>query len=118
MRHRVKGKTLGRQADHRDHMMRNLTASLIIYEKITTTQAKAKAVAPMIEKLISGAQRRERRMALIHLKKFFFDQSAAQKVMDVLLDRYKQKQSGFTRINKLARTRVGDGASMVSLELT
>lgn len=117
MRHRDKGKILGREADHRSHMLRNMATSLIIYEKMKTTRAKAKVVAPMVERLISGAQRRERRLALIQLSRVLFDKRAVKKVMDVLLDRYKNRQSGFTRINKIAKARVGDGAKMVSLEL-
>jgi len=115
MRHRNKGTILGRDKGPREMMLRNLAASIIIYEKVKTTRAKAKAVRVLVENMINTSKKKDltaRRQMLEVLPQPL----AVKKAMEVLGDRYKDRQGGYTRIIKLG-TRVGDGADMVQIEL-
>jgi len=115
MRHRVKKTTLGRTKAPREMMLRNLTASVLIFEKVTTTQAKAKAVKPLVENAITVAKRADlnARRKLIQILP---QKMAVKKSMDVLGERYKDRVGGYTRIIKLP-ARQGDGAEMAVIEL-
>lgn len=114
MRHRKKGKILDRKIAPRQALLRNLATSIIIYEKVKTTKAKAKVVKPMVEKLITLAKinnlttRRKLLETLYHKK-------AANKAMEVLGPKYKDRKGGYTRIINLG-PRKGDGAEMVQIE--
>jgi len=115
MRHRVAGKKLGRPTGHRKAMYRNLVTDLLGYEKITTTEAKAKEVSSLAERIITLGKKgglHSRRQALA----FIFDKKVADKVFDELAPRYAERPGGYTRISKLGH-RLGDGATMVQLEL-
>ncbi|MFH1412841.1 MAG: 50S ribosomal protein L17 [bacterium] len=115
MRHRKKGKILGRKKQPREMMLRNLAASVLIYEKVKTTEAKAKAVKPLVEKLITTAKAGDltaRRKLISVLPQ----PMAVKKAMDVLGKKYKERPGGYTRIVKLG-ARQGDGAEIVQLEL-
>jgi large subunit ribosomal protein L17 len=115
MRHRKKGKTLGRKAAPRKALLRNLAASVVLYEKVKTTEAKAKAVRPLVEKAITAgktptlASRRK-------LLSFFYTDHPVNKIMDVLGPRYAKRPGGYTRITKIGH-RKNDGADMVQIEL-
>ena len=115
MRHRKKGKILGRKKAPKEMMLRNLAASIIIYEKVTTTKAKAKVIRTLVEKCITISKKGDlagrRKLISILPQKL-----AVQKAMDVLGDRYKDREGGYTRIIKL-ETRQGDGAEMAQIEL-
>lgn len=114
MRHRKKGTTLSRKAAPRKALLRHLAESLVIYEKIKTTEAKAKAVKPIVEKAITRGKtpslhnRRE-------LMKLFYTEQAVNKVLEVLGPRFAKRPGGYTRIVKLG-ARQGDGAPMVQIE--
>ena len=115
MRHQKKGKTLSRTSKKRSMMLRNLASNIVIYEKVRTTEAKAKAVKPMVERAITVSKRgdlhaRRRLLSLLP------QENAAKKLMDVLGERYKDRPGGYTRIVKLGH-RQGDGAQMVQIEL-
>ena len=115
MRHRVKGKTLGRTKAPREAMLNNLAASIVIYEKVKTTEAKAKTVKPMVEAMITKAKKGDlaaRRQLISVLRQPL----AVKKLMEVLGDRYKTRPGGYTRIVRLG-ARMGDGAEMVQIEL-
>ncbi len=115
MRHKVAGRKLGRATGHRRAMYRNLVTDLLDYEKITTTEAKAKEVRGLAEKMITlgkGGGLHSRRRAL----SFVFDKKVAEKVFAELALRYAERPGGYTRITKLG-PRLGDGAAMVQLEL-
>lgn len=115
MHHRHKGKILDRLKAPREMMLRNLAASIMIHEKVKTTEAKAKAVKPLVEKLITDSKAKDlnaRRKLIAALPQPL----AVLKAMDVLADRYQTRPGGYTRIIKLG-TRAGDGASMVQIEL-
>jgi len=115
MRHKVAGRTLGRPSGHRRAMYRNLVTDLLGYEKITTTEAKAKEVRGLAEKMITLAKNgglHSRRQALA----FILDKAVTDKVFGELASRYAERSGGYTRITKLG-PRLGDGAPMVQLEL-
>ena len=96
-------------------MFRNLVTDLLDYEKITTTEAKAKEVRGLVEKMITlgkAGDLSSRRDALA----FILDKKVAEKVFNQLASRYAERPGGYTRIIKLGH-RLGDGAAMVQLEL-
>ena len=96
-------------------MLRNLATSLVLYERIKTTTAKAKEVKPMVEHLLSVAKKNDL-TARRRLLSFFFDENATKKAFEVLVPRYKDVQSGFIKTYKLG-PRLGDAAEMTILEL-
>jgi len=115
MRHKVAGRKLGRSSSHRRALFRNLVTDLLNYEKITTTEAKAKEVRSLAERMITlgkGGGLHSRRQALA----FIFDEKVVDKVFTQLAPRYSERPGGYTRITKIA-PRLGDGAPMVRLEL-
>lgn len=115
MRHKIAGRKLGRTSEHRRAMYRNLVTDLLSYEKIITTEAKAKEVRGLTEKMITLGKKgglTPQRQALA----FIFDKNVARKVFSELAPRYAERAGGYTRITKIG-PRVGDGAAMVQLEL-
>ena len=115
MRHKVAGRKLGRSSAHRKALYRNLVTDLLNHEKITTTEAKAKEVRSLAEKMITLGKEGKlpsRRQALA----FILDKNITDKVFSDLAIRYAERPGGYTRIIKLG-PRLGDGAPMVQLEL-
>lgn len=115
MRHRVKKTTLDRKKEAREMMLRNLVSSILIYEKVKTTEAKAKAVRPLVEKIITISKKGDltaRRRLIEKLPQ----KMAVKKSMEVIGKRYKDRKGGYTRIIKLS-PRTGDGAEMAQIEL-
>lgn len=115
MRHRVKGKKLDRKKAPRESMLKNLACSIIIYEKVKTTSAKAKAVKPLLEKIITiavkgGLNSRRELIRLLPQK------MAVKKAMDIMPARYKERRGGYSRIIRLG-ARQGDGAQVAQIEL-
>ena len=115
MRHKVDGKKLGRSSDHRTAMYRNLVTELLDHEKIQTTEAKAKEIRSMAERMITlgkDGSLNARRKTLA----FLYEERVAEKVFKELAPRYAERPGGYTRLTRLG-LRMGDGASMVQLEL-
>lgn len=115
MRHKVAGRKLDRTSAHRKALYRNLVTDLLGYESITTTEAKAKEVRGLAEKMLTlgkAGDLHSRRQALA----FIFDKKVTEKVFRELAPRYAGRPGGYTRIIKLG-TRLGDSAPMVRLEL-
>lgn len=117
MRHKVKGRKLGRTAAHRRALLRNLAISLIREERVRTTLPKAKELRPFAEKLITLARRdgnkvHARRLAAMEVH----DPSAVKKLFDTLGPRFIARSGGYTRILKLGH-RPGDNAEMAVIEL-
>ncbi|OIP81697.1 MAG: 50S ribosomal protein L17 [Parcubacteria group bacterium CG2_30_45_37] len=115
MKHRIKGKKLDRTKAPRESMLKNLAASVIIYEKVKTTEAKAKAVRPLVEKAITLAIKgglNARRELIRRLPQPL----AIKKAMEVLAGKYQDRRGGYSRIIKLG-SRPGDGAKVAQLEL-
>ena len=110
-----RGRRFGGSAQHQRLMMANLVSSLIAAEGITTTEAKAKALRPVAEKMITKAKKgglHNHRQILAYLG----DQEITAKLMDDLGPRYADRPGGYTRILKLG-PRQGDKAPMAKLEL-
>ncbi|MBF0199654.1 MAG: 50S ribosomal protein L17 [Planctomycetes bacterium] len=116
MRHRVKGRTLGRSQSHRAAMLRNLVSSLILHESITTTEPRAKEARSLAEKLITLGKKgslHDRRLALKRLH----NKEAVAKIFDDIAKRSAERKGGYTRILKMDTTRLGDNASQVVFQL-
>ena len=116
MRHRKKRNKLSRDAAHRESLLSNLSKQLIEHERIETSQTKAKAVKPEVEKLITLAKRGDlhaRRQALSSLHN---DKFIVHKLFDEVAPRYATRPGGYTRIVKLGPRR-SDSTEMVYLEL-
>ncbi len=115
MTHKVAVGKSGKTSSYQRAMYRNLVTDLLGYEKITTTEAKAKEVRGLAEKMITLGKDgglHSRRQAL----SFIIDKKIAEKVFTELAPRYAERPGGYTRITKLG-PRLGDGAAMVQLEL-
>ena len=115
MRHGMVSRRFDRSTGHRQLMFRNLVTEILEHEKIKTTEPKAKAVRGMTEKMITLAKAgslHARRQAL----SFVLDKRVAEKLFAELGPRYANRNGGYTRIVKLGN-RMGDGASMVQIEL-
>ena len=108
-------RAFSRQKDHRDHMLRNLATSLVLYEKVDTTVPKAKELKSFVDHLIATSKAKDL-TAIKNLNKVFFDKNAVKKVIEVLVPRYPERSSGFTRTFNL-QNRLGDNASMMRIEL-
>lgn len=110
-----KGRRLGGSSAHQKSMLANLVASLIAAEAITTTEAKAKALRPVAEKVITKAKK-----GGLHnhrnVVKFLRDREMASKLFDEIGPRYEDRSGGYTRIIKLG-PRQGDNAPMARIEL-
>ena len=116
MRHRKKRNKLSRDAAHREALLSNLSKQLIEHERIKTSQAKAKAVKPEVEQLITLAKRGDlhaRRQALSALGQ---DKFTVHKLFEEVAPRYAERPGGYTRILKLGPRR-SDATEMVYLEL-
>jgi large subunit ribosomal protein L17 len=115
MRHRRAGKKLGRDSAHRRALYSNLAAALIGHGRIKTTEAKAKAVKPFAEQMITLGKRGDlhaRRLALAELR----SQDVVHQLFAEVAPRFADRAGGYTRIVKLG-PRLGDSAEMVYLEL-
>jgi len=117
MRHNKSGKQLGRKAPHRKAMYRNMAKSLLTYERIKTTETKAKELRKVVEGLITLAQTND-----LHSRRLAFKVLENHKLVARLFDeigpRFKDVPGGYTRVVKLGEPRVGDCASMAIIELT
>lgn len=121
MRHRVAGRHLGRDASARKALFSNLVRELYLHGRITTTEAKARAIRGDAEKLITKAKHglREggnRVHAQRQLVAYLGDQTVAKKVFDEYAPRFMERNGGYTRMIKIGK-RQGDAADMAILEL-
>ena len=115
MRHAKAGKKLGRDASHRKALYSNLAGALITHGRIETTEAKAKAVRPLAEKMITLGKRGDlhaRRQAMAELR----SNDVVHKLFADVAPRFAERDGGYTRIVKLG-PRQGDAAKMALLEL-
>lgn len=115
MRHKMNGRKLGRKTQHRHAMFANMAAALIKHEQIVTTLPKAKELRAFVDKLITLGKKgglANRRLAQSRLR----DETQTRKLFDVLSERYKSRNGGYTRVLK-AGFRYGDAAPMAVIEL-
>lgn len=115
MRHSKAGRRLGRKTSHREAMFRNMVTSLFNHEKITTTDAKAKEIRVVAEKMITLGKRGDLH-ALRQAASVIREKSVVTKLFSTIAPRYKDRQGGYTRIIKLG-TRQGDAAPVSIIEL-
>jgi len=130
LRHRIGTHKLSRNSGQRKALFRSQVRSLVLHEAITTTEAKAKALRPIAEKVITWgcraaraideADTRDTRARAVHCRRmayaFIQDNAVISKVFDDLALRYKLRPGGYTRILKLGN-RVGDAAPIARIEL-
>lgn len=115
MRHGKSGRRLGRTTSHRQAMFRNLVTSFLSHEKITTTDAKAKEIRSIAEKMITLGKRGDlhsTRLAASYIR----EKSVVTKLFSTIAPRYKERSGGYTRIIKLG-IRQGDSAPLSMIEL-
>ena len=115
MRHRNAGFKLGRNTSHRRALLRNLVTSVIVEDRVETTVAKAKAVRPHVEKMITLGKKGDvhsRRQAL----SFLMTDDAVTRLFDTVAPRYGDRQGGYLRIVRTGFQK-GDGAEMAFIEL-
>ena len=115
MRHRKSGRPLGRNQSHRDAMFRNMVTSLLEHGRVQTTDAKAKEVRKLAEKMITLGKRGDlhaRRQAASVIR----DGDVTAKLFDELAERFRDRPGGYTRIMKVGNRR-GDAAAMSIIEL-
>lgn len=115
MRHKKEGRQLGRNTGHRRALFRSLVTSFLDIERIETTEAKAKEIRSIAEKMITLGKRDDlhaRRQALAYIRK----KEVVAKLFDDIAKRFDGRNGGYTRIIK-TRNRLGDGAPMALVEL-
>ena len=115
MRHGRKVPKLGRKAEHRKALLRNLVTEVLRHERVETTLVKAKAVKPLVDKMVTLGKRGDlhaRRQALAVIK----DKKVVQKLFNELAPRYADRNGGYCRIYKLGFRR-GDAAPMAIIEM-
>ena len=115
MRHSKAGRRLGRKTSHREAMFRNMVTSLLSHEKITTTDAKAKEIRSVAEKMITLGKRGDLHSMRLAAS-FIREKSVVTKLFSTIAPRYKERSGGYTRIIKLG-IRQGDTAPISMIEL-
>jgi len=113
VRHRVYGRHLGRNKDQRTALFKSLVRSLLIAESIETTEAKAKSIKGLVDKLINQAKSPKTRDSI---GQFITDKSISDKLIKDIAPRFKTRISGYTSLVKTGK-RVGDGAMLVRMSL-
>ncbi|MBS0631007.1 MAG: 50S ribosomal protein L17 [Verrucomicrobia bacterium] len=123
MRHNKHHASLGLTVEHRRAVMANLSAALITHGRITTTLAKAKALRPFVEKIITKAKQaaaKTERKDAIHLRRLALsdvrDETAVTKLFNETYKEFANRAGGYTRIYKLGAQRQGDAAEMALIE--
>jgi large subunit ribosomal protein L17 len=115
MRHNKAGRRLGRTTSHRTAMFRNMVTSFLKHEKITTTDAKAKELRPIAEKMITLGKKGDLN-AIRQAASFIRDKKVVTKLFSVIAPRYKEREGGYTRIIKIGQ-RLGDCSLLSVIEL-
>jgi large subunit ribosomal protein L17 len=114
MYHNIAGRKLGRKADHKTALMKNLVTSLIVHERIETTEAKAKELKKLADKMITLGKRGD--MAALRLaQRNIRSKEALGKLFKELAPRFNGRDGGYTRVLKY-RNRKGDGAPTAIIE--
>lgn len=116
MRHRVVGKKLNRDKDHREALLKNLASSLLLSGKIETTVTKAKFVRPFVEKLITKAKDSSFN-SLKLIRSRLGNEAALRKLVSEVAPSFKDRNGGYTRIQKTGKIRKGDNSELATIEL-
>lgn len=115
MRHLKKGKKFHRERGQRRAFIKNLANNLIINEKMETTEARAKEIKPVIEKLITLAKKQN--LAALRILLSRLNKKSAQKLYYSIAPRYLERKGGYARIIKTGKSRKNDRAKMAIIEL-
>ena len=116
MPHRNAGRKLGRTSSHRLHMLANLAVAVIRYERVKTTEAKAKEVRTVVDRMITTAKRGGLHARRTLASEMLHEPLIVDKLMGELAEKYADRASGYTRIVKIGE-RLGDAAPIVQIEL-
>jgi len=116
MRHRVGGKKLNRDKDHRAALLKNLASSLILNGKIETSVTKAKFLRPFVEKLITKAKDSSFNSLRV-LRSKIGNEDAIRKLIIDVAPKMKDRNGGYTRISRLGIIRKGDNSEMAKIEI-
>jgi large subunit ribosomal protein L17 len=114
--HRIAGRKLGRSHDHRQAMLGNLAVAVLRYERVKTTEAKAKEVRGLVDGMITLAKRGDLHARRQLVSRMPHEPLIVEKLMGEIATKYADRPSGFTRIVKLGQ-RAGDAAPIVQIEL-
>jgi large subunit ribosomal protein L17 len=116
MRHRIKKLKLHVPGNRQNLLIGNLATSLILHEKIQTTESKAKVLQSVVDKLINKAKGDSKNEAIREISSVLHNDLSSKKTMEELVKRYSDKKSGYTRITHVG-FRAGDAAPLVQIEL-
>lgn len=116
MRHQVKKHRLNRAKGPRQLLVGNLATSLVLNGKIKTTKARAKAIQPVMERLIIAAKGTNKRLAIEEVSKVLQNKQSSMILFGELTKKYQDRATGFTRISDIG-FRAGDAAPLVQIEL-
>jgi large subunit ribosomal protein L17 len=114
--HRLAGRKLGRPGAHRMHMLGNLAVAVLRYEKVRTTEAKAKEVRTLVDRMITVAKKGDLSARRALIADMPHEPLIVEKLMGELATKYADRTSGYTRIMKIGQ-RLGDAAPIVQIEL-
>ena len=120
MRHNVAGKHLTLNSAHRKALRMNFTVALLKHERVTTTLAKAKALRPFVEKMITLAKKDDPATRLHRIRQavtLLQDKTVVKKLFDEIGPRFTNRPGGYTRVLRLADHRIGDGGAQAIIEL-
>jgi large subunit ribosomal protein L17 len=115
MRHKKRGRKLGRVKSQRQALLRSLATDLVLKEAVTTTAAKCKSLRSYAERVVTVAKSKPARQAKQLLARKLYSGSAVRKVLKDLKERYQTRSGGYTRILNLGQ-RFGDQAPMAKIE--
>jgi large subunit ribosomal protein L17 len=116
MAHRIDGRKLSRKMGPRLALFKNLTVSVLRYERVKTTEAKAKEIQGRVERMITLAKRGDLAARRRVVSEFPNEPLVVTKLFDEIAPKYADRTSGYTRIVKIGQ-RVGDAAEIVQIEL-
>ena len=114
MKHLKKGKKFGRKKGQRAAFIKGLAANMIQREKIVTTETRAKALRPVVERMITHGKKQN--LAGLRLLMRKLPKIQAYKMQHEIAPKYKERSGGYTRITKQTKRKQGDGAKMATIE--
>ena len=115
MAYHNRGRKFGRKRDQRKQLMRSLARSVILHERVQTTESRAKSIRPYLEKLITKAAADDLSTRRLLLSRFNNDTEVVRKLLEDLGPKYKDRSGGYTRITKI-EPRAGSGRSVAIIE--
>ncbi len=117
MRHNVSGRNFSRPKKERDALLKSLMQDVILHGRIRTTEAKAKEIRPMIERILTISSQQNERLAIRAFQAIFSQEETSRKLLTDVKARVGARTSGLVRIRRVG-VRSGDGAPLVQIELT